>query len=237
MAGSREKAWGKKKKFREGQSKQILDDLFFHYIALANKLRPKVVVAENVKGMLLGNAKGYVKQVIEKFKEIGYEVQLFLLNAATMGVPQKRERVFFICRRKDLGWKALRLGFNERPIPFKEIEEKDAIAKKVTSGQISFWKRAKRGEAFSTYHPKGHFFGSSKVHPGRPLNTIIGSGGTKAYHYNIPRELSKKELSLGGSYPLDYNFMNQDPKYLIGMSVPPLMMHKISEQIYKQLFS
>jgi DNA (cytosine-5)-methyltransferase 1 len=51
MAGSREKAWGKKKKFREGQAEQVLDDLFFHYIELAQKLQPKIVVAENVKGM------------------------------------------------------------------------------------------------------------------------------------------------------------------------------------------
>ena len=96
MSGSREKAWGKKKKFREGQSEQILDDLFFHYIDLAFKLRPKVVVAENVKGMLMGNAKGYVKQIIGLLGTAGYDVQLFLLNGASMGLPQKRERVFFI---------------------------------------------------------------------------------------------------------------------------------------------
>ena len=97
MAGSREKAWGKKKKFREGQAEQVLDDLFFHYIDLAKKLQPKIVVAENVKGMLQGNAKGYVKQIINLFNVAGYNVQLFLLNGATMGLPQKRERVFFVC--------------------------------------------------------------------------------------------------------------------------------------------
>jgi DNA (cytosine-5)-methyltransferase 1 len=32
MSGSREKAWGKNKKFREGQANQVLDDLFFHFI-------------------------------------------------------------------------------------------------------------------------------------------------------------------------------------------------------------
>ncbi|XBO86714.1 DNA cytosine methyltransferase [Bacillus licheniformis] len=53
-------------------------------------------MAENVKGMVSGNAKGYVKLVIERAKQIGYDVQLFLLNAATMGVPQRRERVFLL---------------------------------------------------------------------------------------------------------------------------------------------
>jgi DNA (cytosine-5)-methyltransferase 1 len=34
MAGSREKAWGKEKHFREGQAKQVLDDLFFKIISI-----------------------------------------------------------------------------------------------------------------------------------------------------------------------------------------------------------
>lgn len=236
MAGVREKAWGKKKKFREGQAKQVLDDLFFHYIDLAKKLQPKVVVAENVKGMLMGNAKGYVKQIINLFNVAGYNVQLFLLNGATMGLPQKRERVFFVCFRDDLNFPKLKLGFNEKPVNFEDIDCGNVKAKAVTKGQIEYWKKAKPGESFSKYHPKGHLFGASKVHPKKALNTIIGSGGTKAYHWKYPRELTTKELMLGGSYPLDYKFINTDPKYLIGMSVPPLMMHKISQQIKKQWF-
>ena len=55
MAGNRDNDWGKKKKFREGQAEQVLDTLFFDFIDLAKKLQPKVVVAENVKGLLLGN--------------------------------------------------------------------------------------------------------------------------------------------------------------------------------------
>src|SRR6478735_7590921 len=50
-------------------------------------------VAENVKGLLLGNAKSYVIQIYKAFDEAGYYVQHFLLNSSVMGVPQKRERV------------------------------------------------------------------------------------------------------------------------------------------------
>ena len=56
MSGLREDAWGKEKKFKEGQKTQVLDTLFFDFIALAKRLKPKVVIAENVKGLLLGNA-------------------------------------------------------------------------------------------------------------------------------------------------------------------------------------
>ena len=98
MAGSREKAWGIEKHFREGQAKQVLSDLFFDYLDLVGRLKPKVAIAENVKGMLIGNAKGYTKMVMARFKELGYRPQLFLLNAADCGVPQKRERVFVAVR-------------------------------------------------------------------------------------------------------------------------------------------
>jgi DNA (cytosine-5)-methyltransferase 1 len=102
MAGNREKDWGKEKVFREGQELQVLDTLFFDFIDLAKELQPKVVVAENVKGLLLGEANEYVIKIYKEFDKAGYYVQHWLLDASKMGVPQRRERVFFIALRKDL---------------------------------------------------------------------------------------------------------------------------------------
>lgn len=48
MAGQREDAWGKEKKFREGQKMQTLDDLLFVFIDTVAKLKPKVAILENV---------------------------------------------------------------------------------------------------------------------------------------------------------------------------------------------
>ena len=56
------------------------------------KLRPRVALLENVKGLLHGNAKAYAKEIVRRLREHGYTVQLFMLNAASMGVPQMRER-------------------------------------------------------------------------------------------------------------------------------------------------
>src|SRR5574344_391644 len=52
-AGNRDEDWGKEKKFREGQAMQVLDTLFFDFIDLAKELQPKIVIAENVKGLLV----------------------------------------------------------------------------------------------------------------------------------------------------------------------------------------
>jgi DNA (cytosine-5)-methyltransferase 1 len=55
--------------------------------------------------------------------------------------------------------------------------------------------------------------------------------------FDYPKYTSKDEVCKIGSYPLDYNFLNNKPHYIIGMSVPPLMTGKIAEQIYKQWLS
>lgn len=102
MAGSRSDDWGKEKKFREGQVSQVLDTLFFDFISLAERLKPKVVVAENVKGLMLGDAKEYMRNIIDGFDKAGYYTRYFLLNGRKMGLPQKRERVFFVCLEKTL---------------------------------------------------------------------------------------------------------------------------------------
>jgi DNA (cytosine-5)-methyltransferase 1 len=235
MAGNREKDWGKEKVFREGQAKQRLDDLFFDYIKLAKKLQPKVVIAENVKGMLQGNAKTYVKRVKDEFEKAGYKVQLFLLNAASMGVPQKRERVFFICQRNNLNFPKLELKFNEEAILFGKITDLKDNKEKLIPCLFELYDKVKDGECFSKYHSKGHHFNSNKADDLKVLPTIT-SDPKGTIHNKYKRPLNKIELCKSGTYPLDYNFKKIEPKYLIGMSVPPVMTAQIATEIYNQWF-
>ena len=239
MAGNREKNWGEKKKFREGQEKQILDDLFFHFIELANKLRPKVVIAENVKGLIQGNAKGYVKQIINLFKVSGYNVQLFLLNAASMGVPQKRERIFFIAKRNDLEWDQLKLCFNEKIITLKEIESCSDNAKKLSKREIMIYDWCKShnekcgGKASTALFGKRKAFNFVKSKSNDASPTLCG--GSSPAHWYEKRYFGDKEILQVSSFPLD--FKSNKIQYQCGMSVPPLMIHKIVEQIKQQWFN
>jgi len=237
MSGSREKAWGKEKKFREGQKEQALDDLFFEYIKLAERLKPKIVLAENVKGLILGNAKKYVKRIKLEFERIGYKVQLFLLNAATMGVPQKRERVFFICRRNDLDYKDLHLQFDEEPIPYGEIEGKRG--KNISLLDKKIWERRNRSDkSFSdTLIKKGEKpsnWNTKYIFKDKVMNTITSTDGSKLVEFNEPFLVSDEKIIKCGTFPIDYDFKEQKPKYLIGMSVPPVMTAQIAYQIYLQ---
>ena len=235
MAGSREKAWGKEKQFREGQAVQTLDDLVFEYCNTIIKLQPKVFLLENVKGIILGNAKAYSKNIVQTMERAGYKVQIFLLNGASMGVPQRRERVFFIGHKKELNYKPLILNFNERPILYKEIED-GTIGKPITCEALKLWEICPAGSSLSKVHPKGTYFGSFKISPNIVCNTIIASDSSPIFHYSKPNSLSNSDFCKIGTYPLDYNFKNLKPKYLIGMSVPPVMTAQIAYQIWLQWF-
>lgn len=246
MAGNREKDWGKEKKFREGQAEQVLDTLFFDFIDLAKKLQPKVVIAENVKGLLLGDAKEYVRRIYREFDLAGYYCQHWLLDASKMGVPQRRERVFFICLRKDLATPfyyqkdmftrlpKLELYFNEPEIPFEEIADNTDTAIKDNTEVSKYYDLVDFGQSFSTKHPKGHYFANKKADPKKPLLTIIANPDNGTWHHNIKRMLNDVELRKGGSYPMDYDFKGLNNKYLIGMSVPPVMIANIATEIYEQ---
>jgi DNA (cytosine-5)-methyltransferase 1 len=237
MSGSREKKWGVKKKFREGQAEQILDDLFFDFLDLADRLRPKVIVAENVKGMLMGNAKSYVKKIQRRFKDIGYEVQLFLLNAATMGVPQKRERVFFIANR--MGFGKLNLKFEEEPIPFKEFKSEPGIP--LTAETKSVWQKKIPGDkSLADIHMRvsgvNKRFNARFIFDDKVCGTVSAGADSNPIRWDIPNRIGDHDLKCIGSYPQDYKFPKCGPQYLIGMSVPPIMTAQIAHQIYLQWF-
>jgi DNA (cytosine-5)-methyltransferase 1 len=80
--------------------------LFLDYLRFVESYRPKVAVMENVR--LLTSMKspngGYVRDDIKRhFADKGYEVAFFEVNAKNYGIPQHRERVFFIAIRSDVG--------------------------------------------------------------------------------------------------------------------------------------
>ncbi len=238
MAGSRDKAWGKNKMFREGQVHQVLDDLFFHFIETARMLQPKVVIAENVKGLIMGKAKGYVKQIAQGFNDAGYDTQLFLLNSAFMGVPQRRERTFFIAKKKGMNLGSIDLKFKEPPISIKNALGELLLERGKdfrSSINYKYYKAIKPGDSFSKVHPKGSLFSLIKLDINKPAPTITGTNGSdQLYHPDDMFGLSSSQVKALQTFPGDFNFAGQEVGYICGMSVPPFMMQRISDQINKQ---
>lgn len=224
MAGSREKSWGKDKHFREGQAKQVLSDLFFDYLNLVERLRPRVAIAENVKGMILGNAKGYTKLVMARFREIGYRVQLFLINAADCGVPQRRERVFFVALREDLPGGKLELKPQHRWIPAGEACED-------LRSDLNQWKMVTASNQRHT------LAGRTKPWAMNQPSPTLTSGSTKELIDSNNRfgDFTFADYKRLGSFPDDY-YAKTDKigKYMIGMSVPPKMTEQVAKAVIEQ---
>ena len=76
--------------------------LFYDYIRILRKIKPKFFLAENVSGMLANRHSKAVQNIFHLFEESGYNVTLNMVNAADYGVAQDRKRVFYIGFRKDL---------------------------------------------------------------------------------------------------------------------------------------
>ena len=246
MAGSREKSWGKDKHFREGQAKQVLSDLFFDYLDLVERLKPRVAIAENVKGMIMGNAKGYTKLVMARFKEIGYRVQLFLVNAADCGVPQRRERVFFCAVREDVSDKKLELNPKQRWI---SAGEATADVQELTAAESEscmpcntlkkWWHKTKKGERFEQAVIRSglaaKLFNWSKLDDNAPSKALASSSSEMINHWTACRSLTFREWKRLGSFPDDYHAKTDKiGKYMIGMSVPPKMTEVVARAVISQ---
>lgn len=239
MAGKREKGWGIEKTFREGQKKQRLDDLFFYFIDLAKKLKSKVVVAENVRGLLFKKAKGYVNEILKRFDKAGYDVQIFLLNSAKMGVPQTRERTFFIARRKNLNFPKISFNFNENPIKYGEFKDKNFKYLDKSTQTYRYWCLRKSSDtslrdAIMRETGKNKRFNEKYVHENKVCGTIVSKGSF--LRFDVPGIISDRDIITIQTFPQDYNFCGQNVQYVCGMSVPPIMMKKLAEQIYLQIF-
>lgn len=236
-AGAKEKLWGKKSNYEGIQ--QVKDDLVFVYTDTIKKLRPKIFLLENVSGLLKGNAKSYLKEIIKRVSK-EYNVQIFHLYAASMGIPQIRNRVFIIGHKREYDLPKLELNFKVPKLGFevtkKYWDHKDnrkfSIEKYAISKQ---WDETEVGSS----HKKR--FSLAKPHPKDPSYTITETasvlGAASIVHPYQKRKLNTEEVRLLSTFPKDYNFLDINPTSVMGRSVLPVMMANISYQIYLQWIS
>lgn len=242
IAGDREKSWGKTKKFREGQKEQTLDDLSFVFIDTARKLKPKVIIMENVEGLLLGEAWSYVQRIYAELNDAGYFVHHWLLKGEYMGVPQTRHRTFFVAVHKDLeidpSW--LDMSFNYAPITYAICKEgivtpmgDDKIFGQIARKAIdSDWCIA---DTNLRYNGKLSGFQSYYARPNKVLRTIRA----KDDHIDLETigYITKETIRNAQTFPRDYDFGSNVRgvwSYICGMSVPPVMMKRVVTRLIEQ---
>lgn len=90
--------------------------LYRAFLAAAAFWQPLAVVMENVPGMLTVAGRNYAHEITAELAELGYHTGYALLNAVWYGVPQYRERVFFIGIRGDVGRRPAVPGTRHDPV-------------------------------------------------------------------------------------------------------------------------
>jgi DNA (cytosine-5)-methyltransferase 1 len=195
--------------------------------------------------MILGNAKGYTKLVMQRFREIGYTPQLFLLNAADCGVPQRRERVFFCAVRNNIKAKPLILKPQHRWISageacedLQELTAAEKIDTQQSERDKKWWHKTIPGDNYAAAIRREEnrlsCFNTYKLNGNTPANSLPGVCD-QIQHWSQPRRLTFREWKRLGSFPDDYHAKTDKiGKYMIGMSVPPRMTEAVAKAVIEQ---
>jgi DNA (cytosine-5)-methyltransferase 1 len=243
MIGKREEKWGKVTAYSD--TEQRTDDLFFEYARVLKEIQPKVFVAENVPGIVMGKAKAIFDEIYRIFEDCGYNVSARIINAKYFGVAQNRPRLIFIGVRKDLNTMPSHPEPQTAPTPIKDVwvglvntpeEIKEAEYPEHYS-VMPLIKQMKPGEKGSDYHPNGSYFGLARLDFDKPANTILQADAKhiscSSLHPVENRKLTIPELKRVGSFPDNFILTGTYAQKWerIGRAVPPLMMKAIAEHI------
>jgi len=258
QGGGHSSGFGKTKNYSDGKKVENIEDLFFQFIRIAKDIQPKVIVAENVSGLLMGEAKTYYCDITAKFESFGYYVSPELLDSSHYGVPQTRKRVIFIAVRGDVA-DAIKLSryrvdtifpkkttripitcenaFSNLEYDKEEIKE---LTESFTKGShfVTASKMSLDPEKVLTgcdYHPRGHHFNMKRISRHKPAPTITASGG--CIHWSEMRKLALCETRRLTSLPEDFKLTGkwEQRSERMGRMVPPLMMKAIAGSIYKKV--
>jgi DNA (cytosine-5)-methyltransferase 1 len=185
-------------------------------------------------------------KIIKRFNNLGYDVKFKLLNSANYGVPQKRERVIFIGKKKN--------GKITHPEPTHSENGENGLKKwvsvKEAIGDLEDKKEDINFNHIMTSHneeftekinntPIGKsVFGNYsdaffKAYPDQPSRTVKENHGGVFVHYNHNRVMTPRELARLQSFPDDFIFEGSKSKQLvqIGNAVPVGLAKAIAEHI------
>ena len=152
--------------------------LFFDIARIADFHKPKVLFLENVKNLARhddGKTLKTILRVIRGIGGVGYVPFFEILNASYYGVPQARQRIFFVCFRKDLGIKS----FNFPKPHYKRISIKDIAEPEHKTADYLL----KRDDIQITNRlgKNGDLFSSSELKPIRMGIVNKGGQGERIY--------------------------------------------------------
>ena len=230
--------------------------LFRHFAEFVDAKRPKVFVAENVKGLLTANGGKAIETILKDFESIGpgYLVKPHLYNFADYGVPQFRERVLFVGVRIDTGFNFVHPKPTHGPNgskPYVTAGQALAGVESVPYNNEHINIKEKTRKILELIPEGGNFTNIPQDNPlyvkgmishvyrrinrNEPAKTIIaaGGGGTWGYHYPEPRPLTNRERARLQSFPDSFVFVGSvaEVRRQIGNAVPPQGVRAVAKRL------
>ena len=214
---------GKRKGFKKSRGL-----LYTFMVRSVELLRPKVFVAENVKGLLSINNGYAIKKIIKDFSGLGYDVKYKLFKVSDYGVPSIRERVLIFGKKSNI-----KSNF-EFPPPQKnnltlykilyDLENKE-------EGYLEnhYWSKAKffKNTQGNTYVKKDSFGPTIRAE----------HHGNIEWHWNKKRRLSAREVARIQTFPDNFIFYPSTSSAYkqIGNAVPPVFIWHFAKKLEKFL--
>ena len=113
--------------------KRMLSDprgrLFVEYGKAISVLKPKLFIYENVKGLLSMNKGKLIDEIVEMFSDLGYKIDIEVLNAGNYGVPQERKRVILVGTAK-----GIQFSYPEKVNKLEKLIQKKSVKVKFIDG-------------------------------------------------------------------------------------------------------
>lgn len=232
--------------------------LFHEFARCVKEIKPKIFLAENVRGLVSHDNGRTLKTIIEVLEDLGYTTQYQVLNAAYYGVGQKRERIVIIGIRNDLNIEfvyptpdekmtTLRQALKDCPPSIGEeySEKKRKVLELVPAGGC--WVDLPE-EVAKAYMGKSYYSGGGRRgmarriswdEPSLTLTCSPSQKQTERCHPEETRPFTVREYARIQSFPDDWKFCGgiTDQYKQIGNAVPVEMARRIGIQLKKAILS
>lgn len=235
--------------FSVANSKRHVSDsrnlLYLQMLRVITDKKPMFFLAENVKGIVSLGRGRVLEMIINDFEQAGYRVNNWLLNAADFGVPQIRERVFFVGVRADLSVKIEPPHKTHSPIVDEAkngLKPWISVAEALKSIPNPDGKHDLENHTYSKYKLRFNgYLGHRRVDPNKPAPTVTARGDDKGgvvvlHHPSNTRRMSARELATVQSFPLAYVFSGcRSSVYRqIANAVPPLLAAAVAASFTRE---
>jgi len=217
-------------------------NLYKEMVRIVKAKKPKVFIAENVKGFMTLQKGKILQKVKSDFEDVGYTISCRLVSAAEFGVPQRRERVFLVGVRNDLD---IEFSFPdpttaENPVPLSVAvptlaidEKKYYFSERAVQGMKNAKNNMKRGLAQNLDEPcltvTSHL---AKVSLNSRDPVLLVDPDNELYRRFTPREAARIQ-----SFPDCFEFAGSeaDAYRQIGNAIAPVVFWHISKSVAETL--